>query len=73
MVGLFSAVTFIVPLLLPEVGETVHQEASLLTFQLVLDVISNVFCSPGATKLREEAFMDKVGADGLPACDTPIN
>ena len=41
------AVTVTVPSLEPEVGETVSQDgASLLTLQLMLDVIVNVFCSP---------------------------
>ena len=48
------ALTFIVAPPEPESGETVNQVASpLLTVQLVLEVMSNVFCSPPTAKLSE--------------------
>ena len=54
VVELFAAVTVIVPLSYPELGDMLHHEASLLIFQLVLDVIVNVFCSPAAIKFNED-------------------
>ena len=41
-----STVTVTVPLLLPEAGDTVNQEASMLTVQVVLEEMVKVFCPP---------------------------
>ena len=55
------AVTVTVPLFVPEVGETVSQEAEpLLTVQLVLEETVKVFCSPENKKLNEDD--DKVNS-----------
>ena len=60
MVVLEVVVAVTVPLLLPEAGETVHHEASLLTFQTVLDVILNDFCSPAFMKLSEDGSTERL-------------
>ena len=56
--ALDAAVTVTVPLLFPEVGATEAQESELLTDQLVLDVMSNVFCPPEAVKLSPFVEID---------------
>ena len=63
------AVTVTVPLLLPEAGETVSQ-CSLLTVQLVLEMMSNEVCSPVAVKLREVVDTDKSGGGIVASCVT---
>ena len=57
-----EAVTLIVPLFEPEVGEIVSQdESSLLTVQLVFEVIVNVFDSALFEKLNKDSETDKDG------------
>jgi hypothetical protein len=50
VVVLAAAVTLTVPLLLPEVGETVSHETSLSTVQLTLEVTVTGLGSPAAVK-----------------------
>ena len=59
---LVAAVTVITPSLLPEAGDIVIQLTSLLTVQLILDVIVNVFTSRSAVKLSKECETVSEGA-----------
>ena len=71
VVVLAAAVTVIVPLLLPDAGDTVSQDAlPLSTVQFVLEVILNVFCSPSKTKLSEDSETVKVGVEVPAICMT---
>ena len=67
--GLAVALTVTVPLLEPEDGKTVSQDVSLLlTVQLVLDSIANVFSSDDDKKVNEVVDADRE----TPTCVTLI-
>ena len=66
---LAEAVTFTVPSLEPDDGETVSHEASLLpTVQLVLEAIVNDCCSPAAEKSIEVVEMYRAGVSVAATC-----
>jgi hypothetical protein len=57
---LAAAVTFIVPLLLPEDGEIVHHDWSDETVHESLDVTVIFFVSPAAAKDRDDGLTSSV-------------